>query len=206
MGLVDPPLDDTEAKMVLEVAYVGLLGEPIEPFSLGIAQAIGLMEGRYGKWGPGNASNNWGAITVPPLPGGGCPTTGFPHKDSSFELGEYTTCFRLYPTSLEGATNFLKVLYVDRPKVFEAALSGDIRGVAREMYATNYYLGTAPPDKRGPNGDFVNVNNYIDFIGKGINQISDLYPFGNGDSDTGNGVVIALGVAAMAGLVMVASK
>lgn len=197
---VDPPVDDQEAKEVLSVAYQTVFNVPEEQvnlFALGIAQAIGLMEGGYGR----GFHNNWGAITRAPNADGTCPADSFLHGDSSFELGKYQTCFKAYPTSLDGAIDLLQKLYVDRPEAFAYAQAGDIRGVAQEMYRTNYYLGVAPPDKRDANGDFTNVNNYIAFIGKGIDQISDLYPHG-GDvpesSGIGMGAIVALaGVGAL---------
>lgn len=204
-ALIDPPIDDQEAKDVLEAAYNNVIDSDTNLFALGIAQAIGLMEGKYGAWGPDNASNNWGAITATPNTDGSCPPGTFKHGDSSFEKGQYQTCFRLYPTAELGAEDFLRKLYIDRPKVLEAALSGDIRGVAQEMYATTYYTGTAPHGQKDANGDFTNVNNYIKFIGKGVDQISDLYPPGGaGDVASGSntGLLIGLGVLAVGGLAL----
>ncbi len=205
MGIpaVDPPIDDQEAKEVLSVAYQGVFGvqeEDVNLFALGIAQAIGLMEGAgYGKWGPNNASNNWGAITRQPNADGSCPADSFKHGDSSFEKGKYETCFRIYPTSLAGAEGLLHELYVNRPDAFEYAKAGDIRGVAQEMYRTHYYTGVAPHDQKDANGDYTNVNNYIAFIGRGIDQIADLYPHGSdsgpSDSGMGAGTLIAALVA-----------
>lgn len=202
--LVDPPVDDAEAKEVLSIAYQGVFGvqeEDVNLFALGIAQAIGLMEGAaYGKWGPGSKSNNWGAITRQPNADGSCPADSFKHGDSSFEAGSYETCFRIYPTSLAGAEGLLHELYVRRPEAFEYAKAGDIRGVAQEMYRTSYYMGVAPHDQKDPNGDFTNVNNYIAFIGRGIDQIANLYPHGDSDSpgDSGSGAGAGTLVAALA--------
>lgn len=202
--LEDPPIDDAEAKEVLSVAYQGVFGvreEDVNLFALGIAQAIGLMEGAgYGKWGPGKKSNNWGAITRQPNADGSCPADSFKHGDSSFEAGKYETCFRIYPTSLAGAEGLLHELYVRRPEAFEYAKAGDIRGVAQEMYRTSYYMGVAPHDQKDDNGDFTNVNNYIAFIGRGIDQIADLYPHGDSDSpsDSGGGMGAGTLVAALA--------
>ncbi len=210
MGIpaVDPPIDDQEAKEVLSVAYQGLFGDD-EPnlFALGIAQAIGLMEGNYGRWGPGGKSNNWGAITSPKNSDGSCPSGTFQHGDSSFEAGKVQACFKLYPTSLEGATDLLQQLYVNRPDTFQAAINGDIREVAKTMYTSNYYQGVAPHDQKDSNGDFTNVNNYIKFIGRGIDQIADLYPHGGEEvADTGSntGLIVGLAVAAVVGVAVVA--
>lgn len=211
---VDPPADDAEAKEVLSEAYKEVVtdlanyaGDFNHPnlFALGIAQAIALMESNYGKWGPNNASNNWGAVTATPNKDGSCPANAFQHGDSSFEAGQYQTCFVKFDTSLEGAVRFLQTLYGDRPTVFAAALAGDIRGVAQEMYRTSYYMGTAPHDQKDSNGDFTNVNNYIAFIGKGVDQIADLYPVGSGEpaSNGVSGTAIAvIGVATLAGLML----
>ncbi len=223
--LVDPPISDSEAKDVLAAAYSDvfqeLAGEDyVFPngypnlFALGIAQAIGFMEGGpYGKWGPGGKSNNWGALTRTPNPDGSCPANSFSHKDSKFDeetqaVKEYVTCFRSYPSSLEGAADFLQRLYVDRPATFEAALAGDIRGVAEDMYATNYYLGTAPEHQKDADGNLTNVNNYIAFIGRGVDQIADIYPHGEeggevvAEEKSNTGLVLGITAAALVGLVV----
>jgi hypothetical protein len=202
---IDPPADDAEAKEVLASAYEDMFGE-VNLFALGIAQAIGLQEGDYGRWGPANKSNNWGAITRKPNADGSCPADSFSHKDSSFETGEYTTCFRVWPSSLDGAKGFLHELYENRPAVFDAAQTGDIRGVAEEMYASGYYMGTNPHNQKDDNGAFSNVNDYIDFIGRGVDQIADLYPHGGGENTSSNtGLFIALGVGAV-GLAAIAMR
>ncbi len=203
---VTPPEDHQEAKDLLTMAYQNLFGpaEP-NPFALGFAQAIGLMEGDYGRWGPNASSNNWGAITRQPSADGTCPIDSFVHVDSSFETGEYETCFRIWPTSLEGAEGFLTELFIRRPAVHEAAVNADYRAATEEMYATSYYTGTAPHEQRDDNGAFTNVNRYIAFIGKGIDEIADLYPFGPAPSDSNIGLLV--GLAAAAGVVaLVAAK
>lgn len=203
---VSPPLTHSDAKEILALAYEDAFG--VNPnhgghlFALGIAQAIGLMEGGYGA----KFHNNWGAITATPNADGSCPPGTFSHEDSSFELGKYTTCFRAYDTSFDGARDFIRTLYEKRPAVYEAALAGDIRGVAEEMYATNYYLGTAPPDQRDENGAYTNVNNYIAFIGKGVDDIADLYPSGGSSGDSGSSMAWILGVPAVIGLVALAKR
>lgn len=192
---------DEDAQAILTTAYEEIIGDgqtwedlivqdPNHWFALGIAQAIGLMEGGYGK----NFHNNWGAITRKPNADGSCPADSFVHGDSSFELGEYQTCFRSYETPLEGAKDLLRKLYIDRPNTFAAAMVGDIRGVAQDMYATHYYMGVAPHEQKDDNGDFTNVNKYISFIGRGVNQIADLYPSGESAASPGessNGFLIA---------------
>lgn len=216
---VDPPSDDSEAKDVLASAYSSVFADYADDgyvfqdgypnlFALGIAQAIGLMEGGYGR----GFHNNWGAITRAPNDDGTCPADSFTHEDSSFETGTYTTCFRAYSTSLEGAKGFLRELYVNRPEVFDAALDGDIRGVAEEMYRSNYYMGVAPHEQKDANGAYTNVNNYIAFIGKGVDQIADLYPHGpadgSGSADDSNSTTTAviIGVLAVGGLAVAMSR
>lgn len=200
---VDPPLTHEEAKLTLEEAYREVFSvEDIrgaDLWAVSIAHAIGLMEGGYGA----NFHNNWGAITATPNPDGSCPPGTFQHGDSSFELGEYQTCFRAYETSLDGARDFLRVLYVNRPEVYAAAQAGDIRGVAQEMYASNYYLGTAPPDQKDANGDYTNVNNYVEFIGKGVDDIADLYtPEPGSGGSGGTAIALALSAAAVLGVAL----
>lgn len=204
---VDPPIDDQEAKEVLTAAWAGMFDNSSPPnlFALGIAQAIGLMEGKYGKWGPNNASNNWGAITKPANSDGSCPAGSFQHTDSN-SAGQHNACFKVYATSLEGAEDLLRELYLNRPAVFQAAVDGDIRAVAQGLYSTHYYEGTAPPDEKAANGDFTNVNNYIAFIGHGIDQIADLYPHGDsvasGDKSSNTGLIFGVAAAAVLGLAL----
>ncbi len=70
------------------------------------------------------------------------------------------------------------------------------------MYRTGYYTGVAPHDAKDPNGDFTNVNNYIAFIGKGVDQIADLYPHGSSDTpgDSGGGFGAGTAIAALVGV------
>lgn len=203
---IDPPADDQEAKDLLTMAYQNVFGpEDLNLFALGFAQAMGLMEGDYGRWGPGDKSNNWGAITIKPNDDGTCPSNGFKHSDSSSE-GEYQTCFRLYDTSLAGAEDFLREIYDKRRDAFQAAVDGDLREFARQLYATSYYLGTAPHNQKDENGDFTNVNRYIDFLGRGIEQIQDLYPHG-GEAQASSGVgLYGLAALALVGVAVVAKR
>lgn len=207
MALGDnPPQNDSEAKAILTLAYQELFGDELLPedlFPIGIAQAIGLMEGGgYGR----NFHNNWGAITRVPNADGSCPPGSFVHKDTNFEQGEHLMCFRSYATSLAGAVDFLRELYVRRPEVYEAALAGDIRGVAEEMYASNYYLGIAPRDQKDSDGNFTNVNNYITFIGRGVDQIAHLYPTGPEPASDNTTVALVVGLVAAGGLALAFSR
>jgi len=201
---VDPPIDDQEAKEVLSMGYEDLFG-PINLFALGFAQAVGLMEGKYGKWGPNNSSNNWGAITRAPLTDGSCPAGSFSHEDSD-ENGKYQTCFEAYDTSLEGATDLLQNLFVNRPEVFAAAASGEFPEAIRQMYASNYFRGTAPHNQKDPNGEFTNVNRYIAFVQKGIDQIAPLYNPNGVQESSGNALYVALGAAALVGVIAIAKR
>lgn len=204
---LDPPVTHSDAKAILAAAYENVFG--VYPdhsghlFALGIAQSIGLMEG--GGYGV-NFHNNWGAITAPGMKDGVCPPGTFAHKDSSSE-GEYVTCFRAYETSQQGAEDLLRVLYVQRPEVYEYALAGDIRNVAREMYASNYYLGTAPADQKDENGDYTNVNRYVDFILRGMDDIVDLYEPESPSAGDSSALPWVLGGAiALVGVVAVAKR
>lgn len=203
---LDPPTTHSDAKAILAAAYENVLG--VYPdhgghlFALGIAQSIGLMEG--GGYGV-NFHNNWGAITAPGLKDGQCPPGTFLHKDSSSE-GEYVTCFRAYETSQLGAEDLLRELYVKRPEVYAYALAGDIRGVARAMYASNYYLGTAPKDQKDDNGDYTNVNRYVDFIIRGMDDIADLYTPESASSTASSALPWVFGGAALLAVGMAVAK
>jgi hypothetical protein len=206
---VDPPADDAEAKEVLATAYenvIGPLNEGPDTFALGFAQAVGLKEGSYGKWGPSNRSNNWGAITRAPNADGSCPADSFSHKDSSAD-GEYTTCFRIYDTSLKGAEGFLNELFIKRPAVLAAARNATYPEAIRSMYASSYFLGLAPHDQKDENGEFTNVNEYIKFVAGGIDQIAPLYPIGEAPSEgVGAGTMVAIAAAGLVGIIAIANR
>lgn len=202
---IDPPADDQEAKDVLSIAYENQFGD-INLFALGFAQAIGLKEGKYGKWGPGNKSNNWGAVTTSPKADGTCRAGSFAHKDSD-EHGEYTTCFLQFDTALEGAENLLTELFENRPAVFQAAVNGTYPEAIRQMYASKYFLGTAPHEQKDANGEYTNVNRYIAFVQSGIDQISPLYtPEATPSSGFGTGAMVALGAAGVIGVIAIANR
>lgn len=203
---VDPPADDAEAKEVLSTAYenvIGPLSEGPDTFALGFAQAVGLMEGNYGKWA---AKNNWGAITRKPNADGSCPADSVSHSDSDSH-GEYQTCFRVYDTSLKGAEDFLRTLFINRPEVFLAASHATYPEAIRQMYASSYFMGTAPHDQKDENGEFTNVNHYIAFVGRGIDQIAPLYPIGEAPSEgIGTGAMVALAAASLVGVIAIANR
>lgn len=123
-----------KARELASQAFLAQFGRAPTPNELRILQAVSLFETTYGAgWhGEGVASNNMGAITGSP---------GFTYRDSNAAGEWYTTTFRAYSTPLEGWTDLVHELFVRRPKVYEAAKSGDIAGVAREMRATGYYTG-----------------------------------------------------------------
>ncbi len=154
---------DEEARELLTRGYLDLFSEAP---SLPVAQAMqaqSLHESGYGRgWGrgasdAGQGSNNWGAIqggiqsgtchpdTPPPV----CaPGQGFLHGDTTpLEGGgsrHYQCCYRIYASPLEGATDVVRKMFVDRPSVHEAAKRGDLAGFSAAMYDTGYYEGFGP--------------------------------------------------------------
>lgn len=111
-----------------------------------LVQAVGWLETQYGAgWSskiPGAAgSNNWGAVTA----GAGWNGNTFEHKDSRPDSKGnniwYTTKFRAYPTPQDGATDLIKLVYVQRPAVLAAATLGDSLAFSTAMYKSKYFLG-----------------------------------------------------------------
>lgn len=106
---------------------------------------VGFLESRYGTgWtGAGRGSRNWGAIQSgrPPC----APETSFEYRDSSPNPDgtstPYRICFRRYRTEEEAAVDLVRVMYIRRPSVLEAAKRADYYGVSSELHATRYYEG-----------------------------------------------------------------
>jgi peptidoglycan hydrolase-like protein with peptidoglycan-binding domain len=118
-----------------------------------LAQAVGFLETSYGSgWSnkiPGAAtSNNWGAVTA----GGEWTGPTFEHRDSRpDDHGNniwYSTKFRSYASPQDGATDLIKIVYVQRPSVFAAGLSGDSLAFSTALYRTHYYLGFGATDEQ----------------------------------------------------------
>jgi hypothetical protein len=132
-------LGNAQARTVLEAAFAAR-GHTPTLAELQIAQAIGRFEGRYGAWGPGNASNNWGAIQcghVAPC-GDGC----FGHNDSHADGEVYAGCFRIFDSPQAGAEALLYQLY-RREGVPGAMAMGSATGTAEAMRATGYFEAPA---------------------------------------------------------------
>lgn len=148
-------MSDAEAKATLALAFKLELGRDASAAELQWAQAVSWIEtgGRYaggasgyhGQAGKLEGSNNWGGIQAGKPKGGVCPpgsrlaTDTFPtQKGVSVP---YEVCFKEYPTPLDGARDFLRVLYVKRPAVLVAARTGNAHAAAAAMYDTTYYQG-----------------------------------------------------------------
>lgn len=107
------------------------------------AQAISRHETVYATtWtGPLASSHNWGAVqcAAPKTArcGNDCAGGGDRRPDGS----TYRACFRVYPSDIDGARDFLRVLLVRRPSVARVIGSGRADVIARAMHATRYYEG-----------------------------------------------------------------
>lgn len=108
-----------------------------------ILGAIAFIETQYGQgWkGSGKGSHNWGAIQA-----------GSSWKGETFEYVDthplpdgtsqtYRVAFRKYPNDADGAKDLIRVAYVNRPSVLEAAERGDVYEVSKHLYLTHYYEG-----------------------------------------------------------------
>jgi len=122
----------------------GVQAEPLRAV-LQACQGVGWLETDYGAgWhGDGAGSNNIGAIQAgnPPCN----PATSFLYTDTNpTNTGTnvpYQVCFRRYATPELGWADLVRVMYVKRPSVLEAAKTGDLYAVSEALYDTNYYRG-----------------------------------------------------------------
>ena len=125
-------------------------GEAPSLAALQVVQAIGAHEGGYGTTWAGDmvGSFNWGAITC----GGGhsdgaggyvCPAGCAPNVDSKPTAGgqvKYTTCFRRYASSADGAAGLVAFLAA-RPRIWTVIGSGDLDAITWAMRQEKYFLG-----------------------------------------------------------------
>jgi peptidoglycan hydrolase-like protein with peptidoglycan-binding domain len=125
----------------------GLEAQDIVNEPLGIAQAvqgIGWLETRYSTaWrGAGRGSNNMGADQSGRPP---CDDNGFlytdTHPNPDGTSTPYSICFRKYATPESGFSGLVRIAYLRRPKVLDAARAGDFYRVSSELHASHYYEG-----------------------------------------------------------------
>ena len=118
-------------------------------------QAIGWLETQYGwgwQGGPGQGSNNIGAITK----GSGWTGPTFEHRDSEpRDDGSsrwYVTQFRAYPTAAAGFEDLVRGVFLWLTRdlyVLPPATRGDLEAFSRALYNTGYYKGFgATPEQR----------------------------------------------------------
>jgi len=136
---------DQDAYEVLKSAWPDTgLPEPSDA-ELHAAMCVARLETQYGEgWKSVMVgSNNWGAIQAgkPPARPGYSRLYQDTHPNEKGTSTIYHICFREYPTPEEGAADFLRVLYVRRPKVLAAAGEASIQAVAEAMHESGYYEG-----------------------------------------------------------------
>jgi hypothetical protein len=82
----------------------------------------------------------------------------------------YEVCFREYATPLEGARDFLRVLYLKRPAVLVAARTGNAHAAAAAMYDTTYYQGRGSTREERIDGYARAVFGAIGRVTKGLGE------------------------------------
>lgn len=125
-----------------------------------VAQSIALHESSYGagwKEGHGQGSHNFGAIMRPAGDEGPFFETGDsrPSGTAGAPAVAFTGHFKVYPDDLHGAADVVKVAL--KANVREAAVSGDMQGVAQGMFQNHYFTGTSQ-------NPLVNVARYRDAL------------------------------------------
>ena len=138
-------IQDMDAYSILCSAWdVAGLPVPTQP-QIHVAMCVARHETGYGSGWKGVmvGSNNWGAIQAgrPPARPGYSRLYQDTHPLPDGTSRTYQICFREYPTPEAGAAGLLRVLYVKRPAVLQAAESADMQKVAEQMHASGYYEG-----------------------------------------------------------------
>ena len=151
---------------ILKKAFHSIYGRDGSYGEIAYAAGVAQLETSVGD-GWGNDSHNWGAVT------GTYNGQYFEHKDSHPDgkggIISYTTKFRSYPSDVEGAADFLKVLYkethnkVNRDTVRKAANRNSFRNASKLLYNSGYYSGTANvTDKNGKHDEAASIKKRID--------------------------------------------
>jgi hypothetical protein len=122
-------------------ALKAVLGRDPTLGEIQLAQAIGWVEGNYGKAKPGgsDAENNWGGVQCGNPGVGNCR----PAKDSYTDGKQYSTGFLSYATPLDGATDMVKQIQ-GRGGFSGLDQSGTIMGAMLTLRRNAYYGGFCP--------------------------------------------------------------
>ncbi len=141
MGAANPETEVWARNIVIE--SLKAKGYPTPSLGmLQIVQAVGRMEGFYGKasnppeWA---GSNNWGAVQQGLAKEGVCPANTFKSKDyDPNKAADYIACFRKYPTPQAGCEDMIRIMMrTDAEKA--AVQAADILAVSTAMYDAHYY-------------------------------------------------------------------
>lgn len=121
----------------------------IQPAEMQIVMAIFRAESGYGQWPAGSGmegSHNWGAVHCPkagkdcsPEAQNGKSCALFVDSMDGTKKTRYEQCFRVYASDEEGATDGLRNLYLYRPSLPAALVTGDALLVAHLMKLTSYH-------------------------------------------------------------------
>lgn len=138
-------ITDQQAHDIIQAAWIKRGLAPLTENQIQAAMCVARFETQYGSgWKKVMAgSNNWGAIQAgkPPAKPGYSRLFMDTHPTAGGANIPYEICFREYPTPEDGASDFLRVLFVRRPSVLAAADRGSIQAVAEAMHGTGYFEG-----------------------------------------------------------------
>lgn len=136
------------ARPIIEQAIQRIEGRPGTPQELQYGGAVGWLETNYGRgWSQPEmkTANNWGAVSCKPTDAN--TDTCVPGQTDHYPDGTaYTTGFRKYPTSVDGAADELTHILKIRPMTY-AALHSSAPTFFRASYAMRretYYGGFCP--------------------------------------------------------------
>lgn len=136
---MSPASSHIAGRQALAAAWVRVTGREATLPELQIAGAQAHLESGYGRatylnklTGERRALNNWGAVRSGNVP---CGENGFEATDTHADGTEYQQCYRIYPTSEDGAMDFVKHMTIERPTSWEHMKRGDIDAWAIQMHS-----------------------------------------------------------------------
>lgn len=153
-----------EARAIIQQAWLRVHGSPPSDLQASYTQAIAWLENQYGRAGQfgafaANGQFNWGSLHARGSPPN-CPA------GSAAGVDVRPVCFQIFPTDLDAATAFVRVLTKQQwPTV--AAMQGTPEDVATAMRVPPaYYEGDAKLSEAGK------ISAYANLIRRGLSDVA----------------------------------